>query len=395
MKLLTRIYAIALLGLLALLAALLLLAQQAQQTRQAELQALRDGHLLRNLRTAAENYLATGLQLEQLEILQQVIAREQAAFAGVVAIDVFAAGGTVLYSTDVGNRGTQVPEGWRTWLARDLPWDSAAPGQRQIGTRFENDLGQAAGGIVVTFSTVPVPLTLAQWYERGQQAVLQPLPVGGGEGGGADPLEAQFPGDGVQGSGIEVTVEGVGVEVDAARLLAGRQLQGAGRVVIGQRGKHGQTFRAALLARRREDVEDAAAADGVAGRGIAQDETVAGQCPDVALQRDLRPVFATRRNFVGAEQGNAGRNVFGTQVEMDLRPVLERRLAGQDAERGIETVGRRVQGGGQQPHAAVDFGLLDTSQGQGDALPGMARFGCCVLHTQAAHAHGLSRRRQQ
>lgn len=171
MKLLTRIYAIALLGLLALLAALLLLTQQAQQTRQAELQALRDGHLLRNLRTAAENYLATGLQLEQLEILQQVIAREQAAFAGVVAIDVFAAGGTVLYSTDVGNRGTQVPEGWRTWLARDLPWDSAAPGQRQIGTRFENDLGQAAGGIVVTFSTVPAPLTLAQWYERGQQAV--------------------------------------------------------------------------------------------------------------------------------------------------------------------------------------------------------------------------------
>ena len=110
MRLLTRIYAIALLGLLALLAALLLLTQQAQQTRQAELQALRDGHLLRNLRTAAENYLATGLQLEQLEILQQVIAREQAAFAGVVAIDVFAAGGTVLYSTDVGNRGTQVPE---------------------------------------------------------------------------------------------------------------------------------------------------------------------------------------------------------------------------------------------------------------------------------------------
>jgi len=71
----------------------------------------------------------------------------------------------------VGNRGTQVPEGWRAWLAPDLPWDSAAPGQRQIGTRFENDLGQAAGGIVVTFSTVAAPLTLAQWYERGQQAV--------------------------------------------------------------------------------------------------------------------------------------------------------------------------------------------------------------------------------
>ena len=53
MKLFTRIYAIALLGLLGLLAALLLLTQQVQQMRQAELQGLRDGHLLRNLRTAA------------------------------------------------------------------------------------------------------------------------------------------------------------------------------------------------------------------------------------------------------------------------------------------------------------------------------------------------------
>ena len=55
----------------------------------------------------------------------------------------------------------------------------------------------------------------------------------GGEGGGADLLEAQFPGDGVQGSGIEITVEGVGVEVDAARLL-GRPYAMDGRVVTGR-----------------------------------------------------------------------------------------------------------------------------------------------------------------
>ncbi len=77
------------------------------------------------------------------------------------------------------------------------------------------------------------------------------------------------------------------------------------------------------------------------------------------------------------------------RVEMDLRPVLERRLAGQEGERDIEALGRRVQAGAAATCRGGFRPLLDTSQGQGDALPGMARFGCCVLHMQAAHAHAL------
>lgn len=164
-----RIVAIALLGLLALLAALLLLSQQARQQRQADMQLLRETHLLGNLRTDAENNLATGLRLDQLEVLQQIIVREQAAFAGVRAIDLYSAAGTVLYSTDVGNRGAAVPADWRERLAQPEPWHSEAPGQRLIGGRFDNDLGQAAGGIVISFSTAPARPALAQWYERGQQ----------------------------------------------------------------------------------------------------------------------------------------------------------------------------------------------------------------------------------
>ncbi len=171
MKARARIVAIALLALLALLAALLLLDQQARQARQAEVQLLRESHLLGKLRSDAENSLATGLRLDQLEVLQQLIVREQAAFAGVLAIDIYSAAGTVLYSTDVGNRGAAVPEGWRERLAQPEPWHSETPGQRQIGGRFDNDLGQAAGGIVVSFSTAPARPALAQWYERGQQAL--------------------------------------------------------------------------------------------------------------------------------------------------------------------------------------------------------------------------------
>lgn len=169
-----RIYTLALAALLALLAALALLAQQAGQSRQAAVEAQLDGYLLRSLRTSAESTLATGLQLDQMEALQSVIEREHAAFARVIAIDIFSAGGTVLYSTDLDSRGTPVPPQWRNHLLQDAPWQSASLMQRQVGQRFDNDLGQAAGGIVVTLSTAPSEETLAQWQERGQQ-ILQGL----------------------------------------------------------------------------------------------------------------------------------------------------------------------------------------------------------------------------
>lgn len=171
MSLPKRIHAIVLACLLALLAALLLLTQQAERSRQADMEAQLDGHLLRSLRATAENFLATGLQLDQMDALQGVIEREQAAFARVVAIDVFAAGGSVLYSTDADSRGRPVPDAWRRHLAQDRPWHTESLMLRQIGQRFDNDLGQAAGGIVVTLSTAPGPQTLEQWQERGLQAL--------------------------------------------------------------------------------------------------------------------------------------------------------------------------------------------------------------------------------
>ena len=171
MSMRARLHAIVLLAVLALFAGLGWLTEQAGRAQHQAMQEQRDGHLLRKLRTTAENHLATGLQIDQLEALQQVIARDFTDFAGLVAIDVFSASGTVLYSTDAGNRGMPAPEGWREKLAQDGAWELEAPGQRQIGQRFDNDLGQAAGGVVVTFSTATPPPTLAQWSERGQHAL--------------------------------------------------------------------------------------------------------------------------------------------------------------------------------------------------------------------------------
>ncbi|AVO49775.1 hypothetical protein C6568_11305 [Melaminivora suipulveris] len=164
-----RIQFLALAGLGLLLALLWALSQLAGERHAREMEQQRDAYLLRHLRTAAENYLATGLHLEQMQALQDMIERERAAFAGIVAIDVFSPGGAVLYSTDLGSRGSAVPEPWRAVLAVDGLWEGAAPGQRQVGQRFDSDLGQAAGGIVITLSTIQPPPSLGQWQERGRR----------------------------------------------------------------------------------------------------------------------------------------------------------------------------------------------------------------------------------
>lgn len=171
MKTFAQLLALGLAGLLLLLAGLLGLGWQAGQARQAELQAQLDSHLLRQLQSSAENYLATGLSLEQMQAMQDIIEREQSAFASVVAIDVFSAAGTVLYSTDTDSRGQSAPAGWREQLAHRAPWTVLAPQQRTIGQRFDNDLGQPAGGIAVTLSTARPPPSLLQWRARVQQGL--------------------------------------------------------------------------------------------------------------------------------------------------------------------------------------------------------------------------------
>ena len=131
----------------------------------------RDSYLLHSLRTAAENYLAIGLNLEQMAALQSLIERERSSFAQVQAIDVFAANGRLLYSTDLSALGSQVPAHWRDSLTRSAPWRRDAAGLRELGTRFDNDLGQAEGGIVLTLSTTSAALTAAQWQQHGQAAL--------------------------------------------------------------------------------------------------------------------------------------------------------------------------------------------------------------------------------
>ena len=158
-----RVLALTLAGVLLLLAVLLGVGWQSQQARQQAWQHQLDAYLLGHLRSTVEDYRATGLQLEQMQALQDVIERDKNAFARIVAIDVFNPRGTVLYSTDADNRGQRAADSWLQHLVQTGPWRSALPEQRQIGQRFDNDLGQAAGGVVVTLSTASATPSLVQW----------------------------------------------------------------------------------------------------------------------------------------------------------------------------------------------------------------------------------------
>lgn len=124
-------------------------AETAERVR-AQISSSKDGYLLRNLRTAAEANVSIGLTLDQMDGLQGLIEREREGAEGVLSIDVFNGSGVVVYSTDRSAIGTPVATPWVPYLARDQGWTIAGRGERVMGTRFDNDLGVAEGGIALT-----------------------------------------------------------------------------------------------------------------------------------------------------------------------------------------------------------------------------------------------------
>ena len=114
-----QLYAVVLACILALVAALSGIYLWAAQDLRQELAQQRNHFLLNSLRSTTENYLAIGLDLDQMQALQSLIDRERTSFPQVLAIDVFSAKGQVFYSTDAGSRGLKVPDDWVQKLAEN------------------------------------------------------------------------------------------------------------------------------------------------------------------------------------------------------------------------------------------------------------------------------------
>ena len=165
----TQIAALMALGMAVLLAALTALCWQFANTQSARLASERNHFLLTSLRRTAEDFLATGMTPEQMPDMQDVIDREKASFTQLLSIDLFTPSGRITYSTDAGAFNAQVPADWVEKLAQSGAWETLDPLQDQLGMRFENNLGRAAGGIVLTLQPQGSSQSLEQWRQTGLQ----------------------------------------------------------------------------------------------------------------------------------------------------------------------------------------------------------------------------------
>ena len=163
-------------GLMAICTALLLAAitavcMQFASAQDAQLASERNHFLLNSLRKTAESFLATGMTPEQMPAMQDVIDREKSSFSQVLSIDMYTPAGRITYSTDAGAFNAQVPPDWVEQLTQTGAWETQDPTKDQLGMRFENNLGRAAGGIVLTLQPGDGPWSLKQWQQAGVLAL--------------------------------------------------------------------------------------------------------------------------------------------------------------------------------------------------------------------------------
>lgn len=115
----------------------------------------RSTYLLGIIRTAAETNLSFGLPLDQMPTIETLMEREKLSDPSILAIDVFYPEGRSVYSTDRGALGEPVLPSWTAALGEPGLWQIFGHGELVLGTRIENELGTAAGGVAITLSDVP------------------------------------------------------------------------------------------------------------------------------------------------------------------------------------------------------------------------------------------------
>ena len=193
----------------------------------------------------------------------------------------------------------------------------------------------------------------------------------------------------------ECAVAGEGGEIDVVR-RDGKQCRerrlGIGN---GMRLQLREPLRRAAFARRRAQVQEFAAADGALRCGVAQHEAVAFGGGDRPVEHELHRGLAAGRDRRIAKQHDAGAD-FGRGVMQPRRHPLRHRLllAGEQAQGGVDAVGRRMQLGIEHHVAAGDGVLADAVAGEIEraALPGDAALGRPVLGVDRAHARNEARR---
>lgn len=112
-------------------------------------------YLLGIIRSAAETNLSFGLPLDQMPTIEALMEREKLSDPSILAIDIYYPEGRSVYSTDRGALGEPVLPAWTAALNSPGLWQLSAHSELVLGTRIENELGTAAGGVAITLSDQP------------------------------------------------------------------------------------------------------------------------------------------------------------------------------------------------------------------------------------------------
>ena len=141
------------------------------------LEQVRDTHLVQTVQGSAESRLAIGLAADELGGLQSLIEREKAAVPEILSVDLYDVSGTLLYSTDRSSIGLKVPSAWLERLAVAQAWRLDGPSERTVGLRADNNIGEAALGVVVTLAAPQGPKDLGAWMGWGPDGVWRGAPL--------------------------------------------------------------------------------------------------------------------------------------------------------------------------------------------------------------------------
>ncbi|HUG79861.1 MAG TPA: hypothetical protein VML57_20450 [Burkholderiales bacterium] len=186
----------------------------------------------------------------------------------------------------------------------------------------------------------------------------------------------------------QVAVGGEACEVYPERRARKQRLERRSVVLQLHRLEPGEALGLCAPARRREDVDHAAAAKRAARGLVAHDEAVAAQRADRALEHELDQARGAGSDRVLLQDRDAARDVRRAQMHVHGGPVRERlRLLLQHAQPGVDARRRRRHRARDDPVAALDGALLlHAGEVERQALAGAAALRLGVLRVDRAHA---------
>lgn len=128
----------------------------------ADAEDARFGLVAQGVKTGIEANLNLGLQLADLSVARELLDRERKLVADTLAVAVFGANGTLLFSSGQGAALTEIPAA----TVQEARWAIAAPHWRATGVSLANSYGVTVGSVAVLFPREPRDAALASMHGK-------------------------------------------------------------------------------------------------------------------------------------------------------------------------------------------------------------------------------------